>query len=378
MFLKQLKLSAVRNLNPLTLTFSPNLNVFVGKNGSGKTSFLESIYLLATGRSFRTRDPHTYIQWGESFCSATGLLSTNKEPSVRLGMLRKQNGQITLKMNEEIVTLLGDWLKLLPVYILNIDSYQLLSASSKMRRQFLDWALFHVEQTYYPQLRRYQRVLKQRNMALKQAQKSQAIASIRAWDPELIEAGEWITEARQRFLQDFYPILLAYQADFLKIDPLKGLRLETNLGWQAGISLKEALDQAFGRDRVLGYTTVGPHRADFRFFSETLALESILSRGQLKLFVSGLFLARNALVTQMKGATPICMLDDLASELDETAVSHLLQGLKRQNAQIFMTSITPQALKEVFTKKEIKWFHVEQGHIQETDHLDSVYLQVCE
>lgn len=364
MYLNQIKVSALRNLQSATLQFSPQFNWIYGINGSGKTSLLETIYLLSTGRSFRTRNTAEFIQEGQVSCVVSGnVLAPNGPHTTRFGIERHRTEGLRLRLNEQPFNTLAEWVKIMPLQLINVDSFLLLHGAPKPRRQFLDWAMFHVEHTFYSYLQRYRRALKQRNAALKGPNKRNR-QDVELWNPELILMGEAITEMRRRFLQDFSEVFADYLGDFLSIN---GVNFEFKQGWNDKKTLSEALSSNFERDLAFGYTGDGPHRADFGFvLSDGAPVESRLSRGQLKMFISALFLARSAFVTRLIERAPLCLVDDLCSELDSGASARLLQGLLAQKAQIFVTSIDKNIVSEQIEGiggLDYKMFHVEHGCI---------------
>lgn len=373
MYLKQLKLSTFRNLHSTTLDFCDQFNWIFGKNGSGKTSLLETIYLLSTGRSFRTRYAGEFIQEGESTCVAFGsVLAKNGSQSTRLGIERHRSEGLRLRMNEQPFDTLSEWVKILPLQLINIDSYQLLNGPPKPRRQFLDWAMFHVEHSYFSHLQRYRRALKQRNAALKTRDRRN-ISDVLAWNPELIEAGEAITALRRQFVEAFSPIFKDYLTQFFtKGMSLDEVRLNFSPGWNEKFDLSTAFTTSLERDIAFGYTSIGPHRADICFLQGNIPVETRLSRGQLKMFISALYLARSGFVSRVAGRAPVCLVDDLCSELDREASIRLLTGLLAQKAQVFTTSIDKDIVLDHISAMEgleFRMFHVEHGLITPQDDL---------
>jgi DNA replication and repair protein RecF len=363
MYLQQLTHNAFRNLQECTLQCSPKFNVFYGKNGSGKSSILESIHVLSTGRSFRTSHAGEFIQFGAPSCTVSGIATRleDRAVSLRLGVERRKLGAAKIRVAEQPSPTIADLAKVLPIQLINIDTYQLLSAASKGRRQFLDWGLFHVEHSFFPAWQRYARALKQRNMALKRAN-SREILSIRAWDGELIEAGTHLKDARNEFLREYLPVFSELLASFLN---LNNLHIDFKQGWPEEMSLEDALETSFDRDLALGFTTRGPHRADLIFsLNETGGLnlvKSVLSRGQLKLFVCSLLLARAKWLRERTGQRCLFLVDDLCSELDALASSRLVEGLKALGSQVFVTAVDLGVLKPILEGVEHKMFHVEHG-----------------
>jgi DNA replication and repair protein RecF len=372
MKLSHITLHQFRNLKETTFSLSPHFNVFTGKNGSGKTSLLEGVHLLTTGRSFRSSHAEEFIAHSAASCILSGQLQPNDpgENLLRLGIQRDRTGGGIIRVNEKTCSTRAELAKLVPVQVLTTESYQLLHLGSKARRDFLDWALFHVEHSFHSVWVKYSRALKQRNAALKRV-KIEGEEAVRAWDAELIEAGDQLDAQRKAVFKSFIPFFLEYLDEFLpNFLPSTQLRIEYKPGWMQALSmdtsLEEALNRGFSKDIHVGHTTTGPHRADLAFSLNDTPVEAQFSRGQLKLFVCALMLARSAWLLDKTGRHSLFLLDDLPSELDVEASRRLLEGLKKQGGQVWITAIEAQEWAEEGLKGEdVKMFHVEHGEIRE-------------
>lgn len=355
----------LRNLAETNLVLSPRFNLFYGKNGSGKTSFLEASYLLMTGRSFRAGRAEEFITHSASSCTLAGQLRAldSEITHSRVGIMRDRAGGLVMRVNDKTCSTRAELANIVPVQIMNTESYQLFDLSSQKRREFLDWGMFHVEHSFFPLLQRYARALKQRNAALKRV-RQEGEKAVYVWDLELIETGEAIDSHRKRFLDSFIPFFNEYLEAFLKMDCYTS---DYKRGWDTKKGLEEALLAARPRDLALGYTTVGAHRADIKFCLDGIPIESILSRGQLKMFVSALMLARSAWLLNQTARNSIFLLDDLHSELDKEASLKLLNGLEHMGGQVFITAIEADQARELFAEQGLrfKMFHVEHGRIKE-------------
>jgi DNA replication and repair protein RecF len=363
MHLNNLSIIGLRNLNEATISLSPRYNLFYGKNGSGKTSLLEAFYLLMSGRSFRAMRAEEFIAYPSSSCILSGQLrSTGEEGgSLRVGIMRDRVGGLVMRVDEKTCSTRAELAKILPIQIMNTDGYQLLHLPSQKRREFLDWGVFHVEHSFFSLWQRYARALKQRNAALKKVRQVGERA-VFVWDAELIEIGEAIDGHRQCFLDAFVPFFNNYLQDFLKIDCCK---LEYKRGWDTAKSLENALFESRNRDLALGYTSAGAHRADIKFCLNNTPVQTMFSRGQLKLFISALMLARSAWLLANTGRRSVFLLDDLHSELDKGASFLLLEGLKRMGGQVWLTAIEKEQTAELLQDEDFKMFHVEHGKIRE-------------
>jgi len=169
MQLNSLSISNLRNLHSIHLDLHPHFNIICGENGSGKTSLLEAIHLLSTGRSFRAKQAKQIIRFGQKACLVAGAVSSMSDTgrATRIGVERLLSGGIKIRVAEQDCTSIAELAKNLPLQLINSESYCLLEASPQYRRQFLDWILFHVEQSFFPVWQRFKRALQQRNAALR-------------------------------------------------------------------------------------------------------------------------------------------------------------------------------------------------------------------
>ena len=162
MHITRLNIERVRNLKAVALQELQPFNVFYGHNGSGKTSILEAIHLLATGRSFRTHLPKNYIQneMGDAIVFA-------QSATEKIGMQKMLSGEQLIKVNGDLIATQGQLAKILPLQHIDPQSTDIIDHGAKPRRQLIDWLMFHVEPDFYHAWQYYSRALKQRNTLLK-------------------------------------------------------------------------------------------------------------------------------------------------------------------------------------------------------------------
>jgi DNA replication and repair protein RecF len=241
-------------------------------------------------------------------------------------------------------------------------SHALIAGGGEGRRRFLDWGLFHVEQGFLPLWRRYSRALKQRNALLKAGPTPESLA---AWDRELAEAGEPLTRLRQTYLQSLEPVLAATAGEFLP--ELGPAAIDFSPGWrQSDLPLADALLLARDRDRMTGFTSVGPHRADWRIEFAALPPTAALSRGQEKLTALAAILGQARAYAAASGDWPVICLDDLASELDIPHQRRVLAALDDSAAQVLLTATEPPPVLADLPPPSRR-FHVEQGRVSVLD-----------
>ena len=355
----RLTASGLRRFDSASIDPAPGLNLITGDNGAGKTSLLEALHLMAYGRSFRGRVRDGLVRTGAEAVEVFVEWQEGAEVRHRRAGLRHTGQTWVGRLDGQNVGQLGELCAALAVVSFEPGSHALVTGGGEPRRRFVDWGLFHVEPDFLPLWRRYARALKQRNALLKSGAGGQQLD---AWDHELAEAGEPMTRHRRQYLEQLQTRLLAVAGDL--VPALGASSIEFQSGWRSSeLSLADALLLARDRDRGVGYTTVGPHRADWRIDYAAHPHREALSRGQAKLTALSALLAQAEDYAQRRGEWPIMALDDLASELDRNHQRRVLQRLLGSGAQVFVTGTEPpSALAELEVAPAV--FHVEHGLIQ--------------
>lgn len=358
MHLTRLDVRNLRNLVDVQLQPAAGMNFINGDNGAGKTSLLEAIHLLAYGRSFRGRVREGLVRSAAPALEIHAQWQEARSPLPRRIGLRHSGQAWEGRLDGESVTQLTELCAALAVVSFEPGSHALISGSGEPRRRYVDWGLFHVEPAFLPLWRRYARALKQRNRLLKQRVRD---GQLDAWDHELAETGEPLTRLRQQYLAQLQALLLPVS---LELAPTLGAAsLDFQPGWrQEAVSLTDALVLARERDLAAGFTTVGPHRADWRVRHAALPNGEALSRGQAKLTALSCVLAQAQHYAEHRGEWPIVLLDDLASELDRDHQARVLQRLRAGRAQVFATGTEPPSAT-AGQEARIALFHVEHGAV---------------
>lgn len=292
------------------------------------------------------------IGHGADGLMVVGHLKASKHaPEVVMGIERDEGGWRG-RLGGKDCNRISEFAQRLPVVLLEPDSHKLISDGPQARRQYLDWLLFHVEPNYLPIWQRYQKLLRQRNAALKTGASTELLNAL---DGPMVAAGEVLNALREERVAHLLESVVA-------LEHALGLRLPGPIGMSyrpghaSEMGLAEALEAGRERDKELGFTRVGPHRADLvlRCGGYPAAQES--SRGQQKLLATLLLLAKWGFLTDGAEHPPILLLDDPVSELDQTHLSRVINWLKKQERQVWVTA----------TEKgpsSAKMFHVERGEI---------------
>ncbi len=359
MSLSRLSVTGVRNLQPVTLTPSPRINILHGDNGSGKTSLLEAIHLLGMARSFRSSRLNPVITHEQASCTVFGQVELGDDQSSALGVSRDRSGELRIRINGQSVRSAAELAEALPLQLINPDSFRLLEGAPKLRRQFLDWGVFHVEPRFLKAWQRLQLALRQRNSWLRHG--TLDTASQAAWSRELSAASDEIDGYRRAYIQTLKPVFEQTLASLLALD---GFQLSYYRGWDKDRSLADVLEGSIDRDRAMGHTQAGPQRADLRLRVANHNAAETLSRGQQKLVVCALRIAQGHLVSEAKRGQCIYLVDDLPSELDDQHRLALCRLLEQLDCQVFITCVDSNVLQEGWRDDTpVSMFHVEHGAI---------------
>ncbi len=354
--ISELQVTAVRNIDHAALQCHPHLNIVYGHNGSGKTSLLEAIYLLARGKSFRTASTDTVIgkQHQESVVHARLV-------DHQLGVSRNRGDKRKLQLDDRPQSNWDDVARVLPVLILDSGSFSLLDGGPGARRQYLDWGVFHVEQTFLPAWRRYRRALANRNQLLKHPRLDEQ--ELAAWDGELDSAAAIIDHCRSAYIASLKPVLLDVFA-YIAGAAAEDCSVEYQRGWSEDSSLADVLLRNRVLDTRYKSTQAGPQRADLAIKIGNKPAAEVLSRGQQKMLVSALKIAQGKAYTRALGRECIYLVDDLPAELDTHNRGQVLEGLGSLGSQLFVTSVEARAIQSASEAlKDYSAFHVERGKI---------------
>jgi DNA replication and repair protein RecF len=353
MSLLALGIEDFRCIEAAELELDARCNLVSGPNASGKTSLLEAIYVLGRGRSFRTAQTETLIRQGRPTFMVTGRqLAAGRERAV--GMRFSRTG-FEVRAGGRPVSGLAELATLFPVQAIDPEVHRLIEGGPAERRRFLDWGVFHVEPTFVEHWRRFQRALRQRNAALKAGQPATAI---RAWEPELVEAGETVQGFRVRYMSAVEPHIRAVSERLLG----SPLELSLHRGWAAERTLAEALAASWPRDVERGLTHVGPHRADVAVRYGDQSARDRISRGQQKLAAASLLLGQLRADAELGSSVAALLVDDPAAELDSVNLERLLTEIVGLPSQLFLTVLdaSNSALAGLSAGAR---FHVEHGKV---------------
>ncbi|MDX1588201.1 MAG: DNA replication/repair protein RecF [Oleiphilaceae bacterium] len=360
MALIELQTQSFRNLAPGSLRFSSSVNLIHGVNGSGKTSLLEAIHVLSTGRSFRTHKPENLVTLGDTQFTLFGRVTHNHREH-RLGFSRDfKRKETILKADGERVRSLATMARELPVSVIEPGTFDIVAGGPGKRRQFLDWLVFHVEPSFAGIWQRCQKSLSQRNHCLRNG--TMGDSQIRVWDRQFVEQAVMVTQLRRTCFERFVPLLQGL-LETMEAPWAREVSLGFYQGWSASRELDEVLSESLPQESRVGHTLHGPHRADLQIRVAGRRANEVLSRGQQKTLVVLMKLAQMALVNRHNDRHGICLLDDINAELDQGNRELLAHQLLQLGSQVFVTSIERPDPSHLWREavNDLAMFHVEHG-----------------
>jgi len=342
------KASHFRCLENIELELAPDFNLVFGPNASGKTSLLEALAYLGRGKSFRGASTTNLIWHGAQEFVLFGQVD-NDGRHQRIGVRNSRAGlEIRVDGEGGGAAALAE---ALPLQVIDPEVHNLVAGGPEQRRRFLDWVAFHVEPEHLSAWRRFRRVLKQRNAALRANSRP---AAINSWNAEFVELSMALDTSRRRSLEVAKGSLEGYGQGLLGTD----LGFDYQQGWKKEVALEAALADGLERDLQLGATQYGPHRADLKIRYDERQARKLVSRGQQKLLASAMILAATETAQTALERPLLLLLDDPAAELDADSLDRLMDAVAMLGCQVVATSLERAALS---IPEGAAVFHVEHG-----------------
>ena len=349
MFINKLKISNFRILQEKEFNFTQNINVFHGDNGTGKTSILESIHYLSTGKSFRKCSFKSLINVDFNYLNVFVEL-INDEFKNTISINKAKNGLWKARFNNSPITKQSQISNLVPVVSIDPEVYRLVDLGPINRRNFLDWLVFHVKHDYLILWKKVQKCSKHLNSLYKTKATTKEID---LWENSFIDFSEQLNEVRELFYNQIQPIILSLTKQMQS--DISNLELDYYKGWSETLTLKEQLVKDRKRNLLYGQLQHGPHKMDIKIQVLNNPASQVLSRGQKKVLSLTFYMAYIQLL-QNHDVKPIVCLDDLDAELDDNKLSKVSEFFIQSNLQLFITTVLSEKIKKIFPNAQM--FHV--------------------
>lgn len=354
MYIKNLNLQNFRNYDKQIIEFSPKMNIIYGHNGQGKTNIVEALYFFQSGKSFRCLKDREAVKFGEEYFKIQALFETNQGSSDALVFVHdKKSVRLNGIQLEKLSELVGEY----NMVIFTPDYLNLIKDGPGVRRQFIDSFISQIKPTYFKNLISYYRVLKQRNNVLKQKSKNM-ISTLDIWDEKLASLGVKINQMRSSAIDKINETINIVGDGSFITEKIKLIYTPSVKGdFEDKDNFLHQLCSSRERDFEKGITLTGPHRDDFEIFMNDINIKKYGSQGQMRSCVLKLKLSECEIIKEKTGDTPILLLDDILSELDEERRKFFLENINDKQVIITCTE------KENINFDNCYVFRVENGKV---------------
>lgn len=327
MIIKTVKLTNFRNHKNYTLGCKDNTSLILGKNGSGKTSVLEAIYILTRGKSFRATDTEILKRGCEFYRIELEFKNGEKNIATYDGKIK------TFLISDKKTKRLPKNSKY-PVVLFLPSDLNLISNSPSRRRDYFDRFFSILDDEYNNNLLKYEKALKQRNELLKSdCLKKEDLFS---WDIILSKYGAKLSAARKNYIDVINSLLTKTYHSIAKNKDEVKITYKTDLEKPDESYYLKKLDQNFEKDKVLKHTSFGIHRDDYLFEFNHKIADGSASRGETRSIILALKFIEAGLIEKEVNKKPIILLDDVFSELDASRRKALIDNFK--DNQVIITS----------------------------------------
>ncbi len=354
MIIKNISLKNFRNIEKLSFAPGDKINVICGENAQGKTNILEAIWLFTGAKSFRNSKDSSLLKIGEQKGAIElKFVGDKTEKEIKIEISDKKEYYLNEKKVSSVSAVAGNF----KAIIFSPNDLSIVERGPDVRRKFIDTAIGQLYPNYIGILREYTRAVVQRNNIIKEYKYDASLSFLLdSFEEEIAKSGEKIVLYRKRFLErlkEFLPSIY---------NEISGGKEEIKAEYICSFEedLKESLKRARNDDKLSGTTSVGPHRDDIEFKINSLSSRQFSSQGQKRSIVIALKLAEAEVINKISGEYPVCLLDDIMSELDPSRQNYILNHI--EGKQVFITCCDPSNVKNLEKGKIIK---IKNGEIIE-------------
>lgn len=365
MYIKKLKLHNFRNYSSLNVTLTKGINIIYGDNAQGKTNLLESIYVLGITKSHRNFIDDSLINMNGEYLTIEGIINNNKIDN-KFNIYIDNKSKI-LKFNNNTIKKISDYISKINIIIFYPDDLELIKGSPQLRRKYINLELSQIYSNYYILIQEYEKILKIRNEYLKKIFKRESIDKtyIEILTGYLIDKSIMIYKMRTKFINRINEYSKKIFKDIMNLDNFyikykPSIEIDIN-DPNLKNYLKEEYKKKLEYDIKLCATSIGPHKDDIEFFLGDKNLKYYGSQGQQRVAVLTLKLSEIELFKKYKETTPILLLDDIFSELDDIKKNNLLKYISRDIQTIITTTDLNNLDKKLIKKSKL--FNIKNGNI---------------
>jgi len=361
----KLKLSNFKNYFLADIDCSPKFNCLLGKNGMGKTNLLDAIHYLGLCKSHFSIPDAQLVKKEEDFFRLEAHLQRTSGNHKLVAKVQPSKKKKSFEKDGKTYDRLSDYLGQLPLIMIAPDDTIIGTGGSEERRKLIDETLCQTDRSYLTSLITYNKLLKQRNAALKQMAKQRSWDHhlLDTYDAQMIPLATLIFETRKKWVEPMYTSFANYYDRISQGAEMPEIRYKSQLH---DADLTALFQEHRDKDILLQRTTLGIHKDDLVFYLKELPLKRFGSQGQLKSFIMALKLAQYSWLHKGVEEKPLLLLDDIFDKLDHYRVGDLLQLLSGEEfGQIFISDTDVERLPEILKKENLSALHfvVEQGTV---------------
>jgi DNA replication and repair protein RecF len=352
--LNTLSLVNFRNYDQGDFCFCPKINCLAGNNGTGKTKVLDAIYYLSMTKSCINPADTQNIRYDTDFFVIQGEYDRKGEKEcIYCGVKRGQKK--IFRRNRKDYERLSEHVGLLPVVMVSPADGRLIAGGSEERRKLMNEVISQYDYHYLLDMIYYNRALEQRNALLKTFAENRTFDAevLEVWNGQLASCGNKIYEYRTKYCQELIPVFQEYYEE------ISGGREKVELVYRSQLQEKDfplLLRESAEKDRLLQFTTTGPHKDDLLLQMDGYAIKKSGSQGQQKTFLVALKLANYEFIRRHCGITPILLLDDVFDKFDAQRVSRIIRLVAgEQFGQIFITDTGREHIEGILQQTDCEY-----------------------
>ncbi|MBO4385359.1 MAG: DNA replication/repair protein RecF [Clostridia bacterium] len=369
MRIKKLVLNGFRSYGHVEITPSAGLNLLYGANAAGKTNVLEAVFLCALGRSHRTVRDQEMIGHGLSGAYVGLELETlNGSRTIEIKLRsgddasRNPRDKKQIFIDRQRAEKAGELMGVMNVVMFSPEDLALVKASPDVRRRFMDMELCQLRPAYYKKAAMYNAALRQRNALIKEAFLDPIDPEVLdMWNQQLARTGAAVMRDRRQFMDDISTIASDMHMKLTGGRERLFAYYEPNVDFDddAEYAIYDALAASREEDIRRGFTTRGPHRDDIGIKLGDTDVKVYGSQGQQRTAALSLKLSELALIREVVGESPVLLLDDVLSELDDSRQRALMES-----AVDCQCLLTATGVESAVTGRSASLFEVAGGEVR--------------
>lgn len=352
LFVDKILITQYKNYGFESFAFTERVIGICGLNGRGKTNLLDAIYYCCFTKSYFSKTDAQNIRFNSDGFRLEAALVKEEIPQ-KIVCINRGAAKKELSLNDVPYDKMSRHIGQFPAVMIAPDDIELITGTSEERRRFMDTVISQTDSEYLLLLIQYNKVLQQRNSALKRFAEDGRTdeALLEVLNDQLIKPGNYIFAQRKKFMEALLPLVQQYCKQIAGKDEQISLQYDSQLQEN---SFETVLQQSRQKDFILQRTNVGLHKDDISILLNGQSFKNTASQGQRKSLLFALKLAEFEILKQNKGFAPLLFLDDVFEKLDDERMHQLLHQVCCENSgQVFITDTHKERLEEAFTALKI-------------------------